>query len=219
MALFTKKDFASQCHLTTGNLSNYVKLGKVVYSGDYIDDSIELNRVFRELRQAKKGLPKSDKPETVKPDPGQPVLKSDTKPRYKEPKAPNVSSPQVKTQLATLITQLKEADVEKRLLENENLRLKIEKARGEVIPVELVKPLVLQNNQAFVTAFLNAADEVIRRFSKKKDLSLDEQATMRGELVDAINAAASKAVLMAVKAAEGIAKEFAGKKGVGEREI
>src|SRR4051812_3245402 len=46
MAFHTKKSFAEQCGMTSGNLSNNASRGKVIYSGELIDDTIEPNKSF-----------------------------------------------------------------------------------------------------------------------------------------------------------------------------
>jgi len=62
MALHTKKQFADLCGITPGNLSNYAspKRRKVVYSGDYVEDTIEPNISFLKKclhKKAEKNVP------------------------------------------------------------------------------------------------------------------------------------------------------------------
>lgn len=51
--------------------------------------------------------------------------------------------------------KLKYLDTIKRTKEIEKLQIEIQKKKGEVVPVELIKPVILQHNQSILTEFKN----------------------------------------------------------------
>lgn len=54
MAFLTKKEFATRCGISTKTLSTYRKRNKIIYSGEFIDDSNPVNKEFIEYRQEKR---------------------------------------------------------------------------------------------------------------------------------------------------------------------
>lgn len=211
MALYTVKEFATRSGLTLGNLGNYIKRGKVTLTGEdrLIDASSETNKLFLEKRLAKM------KPaEHLPPEPIIKEEKSHELPSVKE--IESIDDSELPTYIASE-RKLKYLDTLKRQKEIEKLEVDVAKKKGEVIPSELVKPLFLQHNQSIVTEFKNAADEIIRIFSQKKSLSVNEKAEIAGELVNCINSSINKATKLSVKAVKNIISEFAEKKGIGER--
>jgi|ERR1044072_161077 hypothetical protein len=221
MALLTKKEFAGLCGITTSNLSNYKTRGHVVYSGDYIDDSIDLNAAFLEKYGTK----------IKKEDPKKPAAKKPTgKLKVKAAKRPDLPAPNVGPDedeadgkddpaYRESMRELKALDVVKRRAEIEKIQLHLQKQRGELIPYDLVKPLFAQHNQSIVTEFKNAVDEIIRIFTKKRDLNVNEIAEINMDLIASINSAVTKAIKQSVKGVDDIVADFISKKNVGEREL
>lgn len=205
MSLLTKKQFSVEYGIATNKLSVYISRNKVILKNDLIDTTNEINRAFIEKNCAAKTVievakPTSQNVKTEKPKPesfefnlsdGVPTLTESTR-------------------------VLKYKDTIKRDKEIEKLQIEIEQKKGIVIPSELVKPVFLQHNQFVTTEFKNAADELLRRYSKKHSLNSNEIAEMKGELVEVINVAIKKATQSSIKNVSNIIKDFSVKKGVGE---
>lgn len=70
MALLTKKEFAEKCGLETKSLSVYARPDrrKVVYSGDYVDDSIEPNKSFLQKWEDRKNARTSSDTSSIQKD-------------------------------------------------------------------------------------------------------------------------------------------------------
>jgi hypothetical protein len=206
MALLSKKEFAQQCNIETKALSVQISRGKVIVENDLIDTNNDKNRAFLEKymgrdREIDK-LPPKEPTKTIKTSSNEPEDGKDDS---------NIPSFTESERL------LKHLDTQKRQKEIEKLEIDISKKRGEVIPSDLVKPIFLQHNQSIVTEFKNAADDFIRTISKKKALSVNETAEIRGKLVEIINQAMNKATTASVKAVDVIISDFSEKRGVGER--
>ena len=200
MALLTKKEVADLCGLETKNLSVYITRGKVVVGeNDLIDSTVDKNRAFIEKRKNKTVNIQIQTPTVLESKiPQQPTEKSEGQ-TYTESER-----------------QLKYLDTIKREKEIEKLEIEIQKKKGEVVPSELIKPVFLQHNQSILTEITNRTDEFVRIFSKKKSLTVNEVAEMRGELTSWINESMNKAILSSIKSVESIIEEHQLKKSVGE---
>jgi hypothetical protein len=195
MPLFTRVEFAKMCGLESGNLSNFIKRGNVVLSGDFIDDTIAVNRQFVQRRaqlQARKGASGRDS-------------------GHGKHEPPELTGGQ------NLIDEKTQADIERIRTVTELNRLKIEKQEGENIPTELVMPLVSQFAHSMIGAFKNGMEAMLVEIGHKKKLTNAEMADLRKVLTATINRAASDGVEDARKATGNIVNEFIEKRGKGER--
>jgi hypothetical protein len=194
MALLTKSEFAEMCGMKSNALAVYINPARgevIVGEGDFIDTSNEVNARFLEKRTAKgkaKGL-NIDAPKSME----------------------GIPSYQDSEQL------VKYYDALKREKEVEKLKIEIQKKRGEVIPSELIQPLILQHNQSTANAFKIAMERVLTDFIKIKDLNAEEAAQMRGVIIPAINDGIKNATQATLKALQGIINEYSERRGVGER--
>jgi hypothetical protein len=215
MALHTKKEFAKMCGLTTGNLSVYEKRGKVVYSGDYVDDAIEPNGSFLKLRKEKVTG------EHVEVQAAAPVVKQTTKvikaPKIHKPEAPNVENEGEKAPVYELTAKKIQTQIAKMDMEMEKMRLQNSKVMGELIPTAMVKPCVLQHNQSILTESKNTIDDIMRIFKKKYSVTPEDEAEMKSQYLVALNDMMKKATTLTVKSINNIVHEFAAKRHVGER--
>lgn len=212
MAFLSKREFASVCSITTKDLAVYIRRTKIIVKNDQIDTNDPVNAAFLEKKKRSPGetiasgtnsstnvskpettdfIPESTPLENVVPSAGQSLKESER--------------------------QLKYYDTVKRRKEIEKLSIEIQKKRGEVIPSELVKPVFVQHNQSILSEFKNAADEVVLIFSKKRSLSVNEIAEVKGELVDCINSAIAKAIVASLKSVDSIVQEHTLKRGVGQK--
>jgi len=196
MALLTKKEIAELCGLETKNLSVYIMRGKVIVGkNDLIDTNVDKNKSFIEKRKGKISDVKIQTTTVI------------------ESKVSEQSEGQSYTESER---QLKYLDTIKRQKEIEKLEIEIQKKKGEVVPSELIKPVFLQHNQSIITEFKNATDEIIRIFSKKRSLTVEEVAEIKGETTETINNAINKATFSTIKSVESIVSEHQDKKNVGE---
>jgi uncharacterized protein (DUF885 family) len=111
----------------------------------------------------------------------------------------------------------KKLDAEKRQMEIEIMQLKADKMRGEVVPSNLIRPVIMQHNQHLVNDFKNAGDEMIRLMAKLKGFSGAETAKLKGDLINIINDSIKKATNSTLKSIQGIVDLHSESRGKGER--
>lgn len=215
MPLYSKKEFADLCGLSTGNLSNYAKRGKIIYSGDYIDDTLDLNASFLAMRQGK--LPK-DKIEEKEQKHVVEVKKHNTIALNHQNISPNTIKDQASNAILQLNTQKIETQINKMKMEMEKLRLQNSKFMGEVVPTGLIKPVILQHNQSILTESKNTIDNILRIFAKKHSLDAAEVAEIKSQYIPELNNMIKKASFLTIKAVNNIINDFSEQKGVGEHE-
>lgn len=226
MALHSKKEFAKMCGLTTGNLTVYISRKKVIASGDYINDSIEINKLFLESRKLlieKKGdTPKEERPERklrlLRPDPGLPEP-----PKIEDPDdefdddEDEGSDSGLQNTMTGLTKKKMQVEIEKKKREIALLKLREEKLNALVIPTELVKTVISQHTKSISTSFKNSLENVLTLISKQSNLSVTQIADIRGRLLHELNTAVDKSVNESKKNVANIVREFVESKSIGER--
>ncbi len=214
MAIYSKKEFSSLCGIETKNLSNYINRKNVIATKDgFIDDSVDKNRAFLAKRRSKSSQKKIMT--TVSK-----IEKNKKTVQTEDESDENSFSDSHEGQtLEESQRHLKYLDTQKRLKEIEKLEIEIAKKKGEVIPSELIGPCVLQHNQSIITEFKNTADEIIRIIAKKKSLSVNEMAEIKGDLVVCINTSIQKATTLTANTIENIISDYSEKRGIGERNV
>lgn len=207
MAIFSKKEFATQCGISTSYLSVQIKRSKVVLNDeDKIDTSNERNALYLE-KNKKANISLSVDPvqkvqSTVKNVPTSDAPKEDSG---------EIPSFNVSERL------LKYLDTQKREKEVEKLSIEIQKKRGEVIPSELIKPVFLQHNQYILMEMKNADEEMLSLMLHKYDIKSEDVAFLRAEWTKRRNACITNAISASLKGVSSIVSEFTEKKGVGQR--
>lgn len=242
MPLFTKKQFAEYLGIENKHISVYHNRNKIEYdcstNKELIDTENETNKALIEQIQAKKGknIPKTAKKQVKEPKKVENTLKIPN-PTAFLPKIPSfqpkielnntnsnkeVSDKHIEDEnndtptLTNSTKKLKYLDTIKRTKEIEKLQIEIQKKKGEVVPVELIKPVILQHNQSILTEFKNAGDEILRIMSKKYSFSVEDLAFCKGEFVKTINNSMGKAIYATTKSIDSIIQSHIEKKGVGE---
>lgn len=242
MPLFTKKQFAEFVGIENKHISVYHNRNKIEYdystNKELIDTENETNKALIEQIQAKKGenIPKTAKKQVKEPKKVENTLKIPN-PTAFLPKIPSfqpkielnnanvnkeVSDKHIEDEnndtptLTNSTKKLKYLDTIKRTKEIEKLQIEIQKKKGEVVPVELIKPVILQHNQSILTEFKNAGDEILRIMSKKYSFSVEDLAFCKGEFVKTINNSMGKAIYATTKSIDSIIQSHIEKKGVGE---
>lgn len=226
MAFLSKKEFADLCGIPTNALAVYERRKKVVLSGDFYDDTLAKNKAFlkkKSVAKKKKGVATAEPPKKeikeVK-DNKLPPKNSTDLPIYKkeppEPK-PKITDPEPDS---TFLLDQEKIQLQNIQLElaNEIAQIKIEKLRGDVIPTDIVRSTFMQHFKSITTSFHQGADNVLIKIAKKYDLSRQEVANYRGELISIINDCVKDAVEESKKSIQNIVNEYSQVKGVGERE-
>jgi hypothetical protein len=211
MAFYPKKEWCELCGVTVGNLHNYINRGKTIMTADgMFDDSEPKNALFLktrlELLSGKSNEVKEDKAEKAKEP-----KKSTTK---AEPKAKESGD----GDSYSLERRLKKQELLKKEAETRLLNLKEEKLKGEHMPTEMVKSIVVQLSQSFITAFKDSMEDFITIVGKSKGMNVNEIAEYRGKLSKMINQASVKSVDIAKKSINNIVNEYAVKREVGEHD-
>ena len=96
-------------------------------------------------------------------------------------------------------------------------KIEIAKKKGDVVPSELIGPLVLLHNQSILIAHKNADEEILTFIGHKYELTLEDMADTRQKMVNARNAAMQNATKATMKGLQNIITQFSEKRGVGQK--
>lgn len=217
MALYTKKEFAALCKQATNYLSVQIGRHKVIVENDKINSENLTNKLYLEKIYGRMDFVPT---EAAKP------VKSQQIPLIPPSDPDNPLTPQEAAKIAELYGNMEYVTLEKiyKFRQGEKLKSEIEKngidiqkKKGEVIPSELIAPVFVQHNQSFLTAFKNASEQILTEYGQIKKFTAEEMAFMRGRLTVAINEGMRSAEELTSKSISNIVKDFAAKRGVGER--
>jgi hypothetical protein len=219
MAYHIKARFADLCGIEKNKLAVYIKRGKVICSGDLIDDSLAINQEFIEKWQVKTGLREQEI--TVK----EPIEQLQIKPKapnvqppiYPKQKIPNVQEPEFHFSGNQLDKQIKEVDLERKMEELEIAKLKRQKMAGESMPTDLVKNTISVYSRSVSRAFNNAADNLLVEFTVAAELSREQVSEMRRKLNLIVNDAVKNACDNAMDMVDNIVDEYKEVRGRGEK--
>lgn len=232
MAFHTKKDFAALCMIPTNALSVYIKRGKVIVKNELISDSVTENAEFLKKMQAKgpssafisSNLSEKSAEipaETPQKQQPQALKKEKTNKDFLEndPQSP-VSGSTDRSGLSNWQLERERllADIAKKEVDTRIAVLKEEKMLGANIPTDLVKGVVANLTKTFIASFKDGADFFIIEISKRKSLSAQESAELKGRLVEIINSASNKAINDTRKNLTIIIDQASVKKEVGEHD-
>ncbi len=205
MALYRKADFVKLCGIQSKHLTTFIARGNVIVENGLIDGDNPTNKFFIEKKQ--------DKTSSKTIEVGTPIAKNPT------PKVAQIPDEDPGGEsLYVLEKKKKQLDIEKITVETRLLVLREEKQRGEVIPIDIVKTIVVQLSQNILSETKNISDNMISIVAKKAALNVNEIAILRGEQAKSINLAIDKAVEASKKSLSSIIREFSIKKEVGEHE-
>lgn len=216
MPKYTRREFYELCGVSKPYLAQYIKRGKVILGEDnLIDSNILQNRDFAESRTGGN-----------RPTPTQPKGKGTKNATVKvTPKPSNKVQPMVEhSQEASeangrynLDLQIKTLEIEKKEQEVELNKIKIAKARGEVIPTGLVRVLFSQHSKSITVSFHQGADNFITTIAKMTGMSREDMAMMKGELIEIVNEAVRDSLETSQSSVNNIVSEYSEKRGVGEK--
>lgn len=202
MPNLTKKEFAALCGIKTNRLSVEITRSKVVLGADgKIDTNNETNTAFRTRVQATQENKAQQMPreETWVDSDGaddEPADESGIDPLV-------VSDKKYKHYLAEKTKRASELD-----------GIRIEKAKGILIPSAPIIPIFLRHNQFIMQEQKNADEEILSMYAHKYDITPEDMAYIRGEQVKRRNAAAERAAEMSEKNIANTINEFSEKKRV-----
>jgi hypothetical protein len=220
MAYHIKARFADLCGIEKNKLAVYIKRGKVICSGDLIDDSLAINQEFIEKWQVKTGLREQEitvkEPiEQLKIKPKAPNVQKPLAPLPR--KIPNVQEPEFHFSGNQLDKQIKEVDLERKMEELEIAKLKRQKMAGESMPTDLVKNTISVYSRSVSRSFNNAADNLLVEFTVLAELTREQVSEMRTKLNSIVNTAVKNACDNAMDMVDNIVDEYKEVRGRGEK--
>ena len=229
MSILARVEFAKMCDVTPGNLSNFIKRGKVVLEDDgiSIDTKKHLNKVFFNARVGKglvagkvaraKAAPKEEpKPKvaTKKPLPTKKrTVSKESDDLEDEDGSPAALKKQNTDELDAddiirseiMLKKFKALNAE---ADNVLKQYEIERKTGKVIPSEPVIPVIKQHNMFILSAMKVAFESTLTEISHTYSISTDHVAMYRSIVVDKLNTAILDATRMTEESLEGIIDEF-----------
>ncbi len=195
MALYTQSQFAEICGVDKAKVSVYKGRGKIILSGDLIDDTIEQNAYILKKWKAESELKKQGETEentenkpskaAAGPSKKKKISSNQQIPKFSEPSSTDYLS----LEKAKKIREIARLDEQ-----IEILRVQKEKLHGQVIPTDLVKSVFKQHTAGIVTAFKNGVENLLIELSKTKDFSRAELAELRGKMTEIINTSSEDSV-------------------------
>jgi len=199
MALYSRRQFCDLTNINQAYLTTYINRGKIkINNNDLIDDTVRENSLFIKKKIGVKFSP---------------IIKEDEDEKEEEDNIQYVKKNNDQYDLNIIKTKI---EIKKKNEEYEKIKLQNSKLKGEVVPTELIKPVFLQHNQSIITEYKNATDEIIRIFSKKRSLTVNEVAEIKTELVKTINNAINNAIIVSSKSIDSIISDHSDKRGIGE---
>lgn len=215
--IYSKSEFAKLCGMRTSNLTNYVKRGKVVLNGnDEVDDGLEINRDFLSRHQSKQEIKQPDPPQEtrlrmIRPDPGAEDLpETDDLEDEEQDEVDEKASGYALSKKKLLV------DIEEKKRKIALLKLREEKIRGEVVPVDIITNVFRAHTQSIVTAQKDGIEELLINLSVEARLKGEQLARLRGKMVDILNKAVDKAAYTSQKNLKTILGQLSMKREVGE---
>ena len=216
MPLYSRPDFSKVIGMSTSNLSNYIKAKKVLLSGEFINTDLPQNKYWIEqryqtLRRKKKQVTDDLIALAATSDPME-HIEEDQEGR---PRRGTKTEAAPTSDWTLLEIEKKQVDIERQKTQIDLNRLKIQKQEGELIPTELMKPIISQLAMSFVASFKQASENLITEIGHKKKMKADDIADIRSRLGFIINTASTNGVEDAKKQVSAIAEEVSEEAPIG----
>lgn len=208
MAILSKKEFATACGQTTNWLSVYIRRKKIELNAkEEVDTSVKINKDFLLKWGGKKVQAAPPSPVIKKPG-RKAVLKVDDSPDSEE-----LSEKSSDDQLtrAKKFRELKHKEIAIRLLELDEA-----KKRGELMPTDSVKSIFVTHARSSVTSFKDAGDLLLIKIVQKYQVSLEDQALFKTELINVTNRAVDASIRISFMELDKVIEEFSQTREVGE---
>lgn len=231
MAWHTRKEFAVLAGYPEEGtkwkaINVYIKRGKVVCSGELIDDQFHKNKEWLNLVRAKNGLPAFGEDKKSKdvfsdaPEIKEPLDFPDSAPEIKLPISSNgggLISGRSGGSLVQLENEIKRADLEKKQQDIKLLKIKEAKMKGELIPTDLVQRLIREMSEAMKIAYMDAIENYTVVISRQKKLSTKEESDIKSHFTRIINDTLSRQTSVAKKGLKNIVSEYQEVRSRGEK--
>ena len=175
-----------------------------------IDDADPVNFMFLQKRMSKLerkvvGNPPKKKEEKAKPEPAK-------KPQNEEISRQNTN----RNELLEMDKEKGKLDLNQRRNVIQMQELELAKKRGELIPTEIVRKLVIQQSEGTKIAYTEACENLIVILSQKKQMTSDEVSDIRKQFMAIVNSAIDTSIEITKRNMVEIVKEFSQKRGVGQ---
>lgn len=193
MAKLTREQFVKKYGLLAATLRKHISRGKVVERNGFIDTEAEINKQYIANIYGK-----------IETESGIDDVSDESDNDYQ-----NDSTPKLKS-----IDKLRAEKLEEEITK---LRLANEKSRGELIPVDVVKPLFIQFSKSIMTSFQNEAESILTEISHKHKLNREDQSELRSRFTTIINQAVDEGVKDSKKNIKHLSNEYSESRGRGER--
>lgn len=202
MALFSPAEFGRMLGISNAEVSVYKSRKKIIVTDGKIDDTHPVNIDFIS-RKANRKADNPDVPELVVPQ----KLPSQNNRQRRQLTAASVPADSSDLSIAQLEKAKKAIDIKHVEEKIELLRKQNEKLAGESLPADMVKALFAQHTKSLSVALKNGLERIIADVSKKKDLTIEEVADIRGKMTAQLNQSIHDAVSESKKTLQHMVKD------------
>lgn len=223
MAVYSRREFVEYlCGQEWNNSSKakvamWIKRGKVIQSGEKIDDSNPTNRDWALKQRDFAALDDRDMPDQKLDEPILKKNKQEIKLEIKQETKPDTDDPGDDTYY-NLDKQYKKKQIDKMTVDTRIAELKEEKIRGEVVPMELVKNIFTTHTQSILTAQKDGIEQLLIDFTMEARLTGGQLAKLRGRMVEILNKGIDKSIIITQRNMKKLVDEFSITRGVGEHD-
>lgn len=215
MAKLTYAEFGERCGIDEKNVYVYISRGKLNVTPDReIDDQDLKNKDFIQkymLKAKQKAIRRGESGEKMPGVVASEGVSGDGK--QKPQRDPD-------TMLAWEKLEKQKAELQIKELEQKSIKLELQnrKSRGEFIPVDQVRFLLIQAVEGVHLAWENEFDDFLIQMSSKYGISREEMAKIKAEKVNVSNSARAKAISVAKTGLRRIQHEVSVQRGRGEHD-
>tara|TARA_R110000796_G_scaffold60642_10_gene140348 strand:- start:3709 stop:4407 length:699 start_codon:yes stop_codon:yes gene_type:complete len=230
MAYYSRTEFAELAGLkSVKSLNAYVSRGNVIASGKFIDSEILENKEWLYKQQVKRGIIEEEIVHVPKPIKQKPVAKV-VVPKKEVPiksekvakvvkdfvaPLPPETDPDRMTK-AEIDTAIKLAELKKKIADAQYSEIKVSKARGEVIPTDLVNSLIREMSESMKIAYMDGIENFTVVVARQKKMSVDEEANIKSHFTGLINDILKRQTFVAKKGLKNIIAAYQEVRGKGE---
>jgi len=207
MPRLTQPEFAEKCGIGLNYLSVNKKRSKVVVDEHgFVDDMNPINQLFLQKCLSRPKKVSSEAVEEI------------TIPEKKKKKDKKLENDEFSRQNTLIKLQEEKGTLDIQVKNNsiQLQRLEIQKKKGELVPTESVKNLIIKHSESIKTSYSEASDNLIVIISHKKQLSSEEIADIRSQFVKIVNKAIDNAISFTLAGLKNVVTEYSQKRGVGQ---
>lgn len=209
MAFYKQSELAKLLNKSQAHVTMAVKRGKLLLSGDFVDDTVLENKIWIDRQKANAKQVDEPKVESV------PIVQA------KKLKEPILNKPKQRIlkdfvptdvertseSIADLDKAKKEAEIRYKESQTRLSELKEQKLRGENIPTDLVMNVIGMLGHSLQSSYKNGAAQLMHEISTRTKMNVELEAEFNGRLIDLINISHSDAIIEAKKSIKNIINE------------